>query len=71
MPADVIAGRYKGIMAKEELEKFRAWSEKGDEIVEPPEWCGEAVAKLAIGQCKGGKSGEILYHDEHVPREKS
>ncbi|CAO2655024.1 Nn.00g117570.m01.CDS01 [Neocucurbitaria sp. VM-36] len=68
MPEDVIAGKYKGIMADHEIERFRIWNEMGDEMVEPPEWCGEAVAKLALGLFEGGKSGETLYYDEHVPK---
>ncbi|KAF2029670.1 NAD(P)-binding protein [Setomelanomma holmii] len=40
---------YDGIMAKHEIEKFKIWDRMGDEMVEPPEWCGEAVAKLALG----------------------
>ncbi|KAF2660928.1 NAD(P)-binding protein [Lophiostoma macrostomum CBS 122681] len=68
MPEDVINGKYKGIMADHEIERFRIWNEIGDEMVEPPKWCGEAVAKLALGLFAGGKSGETLYYDEHVPR---
>ncbi|KAK3202662.1 hypothetical protein GRF29_154g339786, partial [Pseudopithomyces chartarum] len=49
MPKDVIAGKYKGIMADHEIERFRIWNEIGDQMVEPPEWCGDAVAKLALG----------------------
>jgi NAD(P)-dependent dehydrogenase (short-subunit alcohol dehydrogenase family) len=61
-------GRYDGVMADHELERFRVWEGMGDEMVEPPQWCGEAVAKLALGLFEGGKSGETLYYDEHVPR---
>ncbi|OAL54560.1 NAD(P)-binding protein [Pyrenochaeta sp. DS3sAY3a] len=68
MPEDVIAGKYDGVMADHEVERFRIWDEMGDEMVEPPEWCGEAVAKLALGLFEGGKSGETLYYDEHVPK---
>jgi NAD(P)-dependent dehydrogenase (short-subunit alcohol dehydrogenase family) len=67
MPQDVIAGKYEGIMADHEIEKFRVWNEIGDEMVEPPEWCGEAVAKLALGLYPGGRSGESLEYDVHVP----
>ena len=67
MPKDVIAGRYRGVMADHECERFREWSELGDAIVEPAAWCGVAVAKLAIGKVAGGRSGEVLYYDEHVP----
>jgi len=68
MPQDVIAGKYRGVMADHEIERFSIWNQMGDEMVEPPEWCGEAVAKLALGLFEGGKSGETLYYDEHVPR---
>jgi short-subunit dehydrogenase len=68
MPEDVIAGVYKGVMANHEVERFRIWDSMGDEMVEPPKWCGEAVAKLALGLFEGGKSGETLYYDEHVPK---
>ncbi|KAK7188039.1 hypothetical protein DPSP01_011925 [Paraphaeosphaeria sporulosa] len=67
MPEDIIAGKYKGVMADHEIEKFRVWNEIGDEMVEPPEWCGEAVGKLALGLYPGGKSGESLDYDIHVP----
>ena len=67
MPEDVIAGKYKGIMAEHEIEKFRIWDQIGDQMVEPPEWCGEAVAKLALGLYAGGRSGETLDYDVHVP----
>lgn len=33
MPEDVIAGKYKGIMADHEIERFRIWNEMGDEMV--------------------------------------
>jgi NAD(P)-dependent dehydrogenase (short-subunit alcohol dehydrogenase family) len=67
LPEDVIAGKYKGVMADHEIERFRVWSEMGGEVIEPPEWCGEAVAKLAIGLYEGGRSGDTLYYDVHVP----
>lgn len=67
MPVDVIAGKYRGIMADHEIERFRAWNEIGDSMVEPASLCGEAVAKLALGLYCGGKSGETLCYDEHVP----
>ncbi|CAN9220702.1 unnamed protein product [Alternaria alternata] len=44
------------------------WDEMGDEMVEPPELCGDAIAKLALGLFEGGKSGETLYYYEHIPR---
>jgi hypothetical protein len=68
MPEDVVKGKFKGVMADHEVERFRIWGEMGDEMVEPPEWCGEAVGKLALGLWEGGKSGGTLYYDEHVPR---
>ncbi|KNG48888.1 flavin-binding monooxygenase-like protein [Stemphylium lycopersici] len=64
----LVEGKYKNIMADHEIERFRIWDDVGDEMVEPPELCGEAVAKLALGLFEGGKSGETLYYDEHVPR---
>lgn len=68
MPEDIIAGKYKGVMADHEVERFRIWDEIGDQMVEPAQWCGEAVAKLAVGLFAGGRSGEVLYYDEHVPK---
>ncbi|KAI8942845.1 hypothetical protein NX059_000885 [Plenodomus lindquistii] len=68
MPEDVINGEYKGIMADHEIEKFRTWDEQGDPMVEPPEWCGKAIAKLALGLVEGKANGEMGYYDEHVPR---
>ena len=67
MPEDVIAGKFKGIMADHEIERFRLWNEIGDEFVEPASWCGEAVAKLAVGLFIGGPSGSVMNYDEHVP----
>lgn len=67
MSEDVIAGKFKGVMADHEIERFRNWNAIGDEMVEPPAWCGEAVAKLALGLFLGGKSGETLDYDVHVP----
>jgi NAD(P)-dependent dehydrogenase (short-subunit alcohol dehydrogenase family) len=64
----LVEGRYRGVMADHEIERFRIWDEMGDEMMEPPELCGEAVAKLALGLFEGGRSGETLYYDEHVPR---
>jgi NAD(P)-dependent dehydrogenase (short-subunit alcohol dehydrogenase family) len=66
MSEDVIAGEYEGIMADHEVERFKAWNEIGDEMIEPPQWCGEAVAKLATGLFEGGSSGKTLYYDAHV-----
>jgi hypothetical protein len=68
MPEDIIAGAYRGVMADHEVERFRIWDGMGDEMVEPPEWCGEAVAKLALGLFEGANSGETKYYDEHVPK---
>lgn len=68
MPEDVIAGKFQGIMADHEIERFRVWDEMGDSMVEPPEWCGAAVARLALGLVEGGRSGETLSYDVHVPR---
>lgn len=71
MPQDIYEGKFKGIMADEEIELFKGWSEKGEDFVEPPEWCGQAVAKLVVGEVDGGKSGETLYYDVHVPGTKT
>lgn len=68
MVEDLVRGVYRGAMADHEVERFRIWDGMGDEMIEPPEWCGEAVAKLALGLFEGGKSGETLYYNEHVPR---
>ncbi|KAH7088745.1 hypothetical protein FB567DRAFT_317342 [Paraphoma chrysanthemicola] len=59
---------YEDVMAKHELERFKIWDRMGEEMVEPPEWCAEAVAKLGLGLFEGGKSGETKYYDEHVPK---
>jgi len=68
MVEGLVRGEHRGVMADHEVERFRIWDEMGEGMVEPPEWCGEAVAKLALGLFEGGKSGEMLYYDEHVPR---
>lgn len=64
----LMQGTYQGVMADHEIERFKTWDKMGDELVQPPEWCGKAVAKLALGLYEGGKSGETLYYDEHVPK---
>ena len=64
----LVEGRYQGVMADHEIERFMIWDEMGDEMVEPPELCGDAIAKLALGLFEGGKSGETLYYYEHIPR---
>lgn len=33
MPEDVIAGKYDGVMADHEVERFRIWDGMGDEMV--------------------------------------
>jgi hypothetical protein len=66
MPEDVIAGKYKGIMADHEIERFRLWNKEGDEFVEPVEWVGEAVARLATGKFMGKESGWVGDYDVHV-----
>ncbi|KAH7395342.1 hypothetical protein DE146DRAFT_659831 [Phaeosphaeria sp. MPI-PUGE-AT-0046c] len=68
MAEDVVKGHYRGVMADHEVERFRIWDNMGEEMIEPPEWCGEAVAKLVLGLFEGGKSGETLSYDEHVPK---
>jgi hypothetical protein len=68
MTEDLIAGGHRGIMADHEIERFRVWDVMGDDMIEPPEWCGEAVAKLALGLVEGGKSGATMSYDEHVPK---
>jgi hypothetical protein len=68
MTEDMIVGSYRGVMADHEVEKFRVWDRMGNEMIEPPEWCGKAVAKLALGLEEGGKSGVTMGYDEHVPR---
>lgn len=68
MPESVIKGKYRGIMADHEVERFKMWGKMGEERIEPPEWCGEAVAKLVLGFFEGGKSGETMFYDEHVPK---
>jgi hypothetical protein len=68
MTEDMISGGYRGVMADHEIEKFRVWDGLGDGMIEPPEWCGEAVAKLALGLVEGGKSGVTMGYNEHVPR---
>lgn len=70
MAEDLVQGKYKGVMADHEIERFRLWDEIGDAMVEPPEWCAEAVAKLAMGLFVGLRSGEAGDYDLHVPRAK-
>jgi hypothetical protein len=33
MPEDVVKGRYRGVMANHEVERFRIWDEVGDEMI--------------------------------------
>lgn len=66
MPADVVAGKYAGIMAEEEVQRFRDFA-KSSFTYEPAAWCGEAVARLASGSQPGGRTGKVLYYEEHVP----
>jgi hypothetical protein len=33
MSEDVIKGRYRGVMANHEVERFRIWEEMGDEMI--------------------------------------
>lgn len=63
----LVEGKYNGVMAVHEIERFRIWDDAGEGMIEPPELCGDAVAKLALGLYEGGRSGETLYYDEHVP----
>jgi NAD(P)-dependent dehydrogenase (short-subunit alcohol dehydrogenase family) len=67
MAQDLVDGKYKGVMADHEVERFRLWNEIGDEFVEPAEWCAEAVAKLAVGKFIGKESGWVGDYDVHVP----
>lgn len=48
MPEDVIAGRFKDIMADDEIQRFKDWSAQGDKVVEPAEWCGEVGLSTLI-----------------------
>ncbi|KIV96853.1 hypothetical protein PV10_00669 [Exophiala mesophila] len=66
MPADVVAGKYAGIMAEAEIQRFRDFA-KDSSTFEPAAWCGEAVARLAYGSQMGGNTGKVLYYEEHVP----
>ncbi|KAL5117908.1 hypothetical protein ACEQ8H_004227 [Pleosporales sp. CAS-2024a] len=68
MIADVVGGKFKGIMADHEVERYRLWGQAGAGMIDPPERCGEAVAKLARGLYEGGKSGETLDYEDHVPK---
>lgn len=67
MPQDVIAGKYKDIMYDEEIRRFQDWAKQGDTVVEPAEWCAEAVAKVALGETKIRETGRVAYYDEFVP----
>lgn len=64
---DILGGKFKGIMFAEEMERFKRWEQEGTKGIEPPEWCATAVAKLALGEVKGGDSGEVKYYYELVP----
>jgi len=68
MVEDLVQGGYKGVMADHERERFKTWNRMGEDMVEPPEWCGKAVAKLALGLFEGGENGRTLGYNEHVPR---
>ncbi|EXJ90304.1 hypothetical protein A1O1_03403 [Capronia coronata CBS 617.96] len=66
MPAEVIRGRYDGIMTPDEVALFQARAKDGVTL-EPAAWCAEAVARLAVGFAQGGESGRVMYYDQHVP----
>lgn len=63
MPDDVIAGKYKGIMMDEEIERFVNWDREGS--IEPPEWCANAVARICTGVVDVSGSGECRYYYEY------
>ena len=56
--------RYDDVMWPEEAEEYKERIESGD--VEPPDWCGEACARLAAGKEEGLK-GKIANYWEHAP----
>jgi NAD(P)-dependent dehydrogenase (short-subunit alcohol dehydrogenase family) len=64
MPVDALAGKSKGIMSEEDMKIFTGLE------VEPAEWCGVVVAKLAAGLERGLESGEIANYGEHIPRDR-
>ncbi|KAF2709054.1 NAD(P)-binding protein, partial [Pleomassaria siparia CBS 279.74] len=67
MAKDLIEAKYKDVMADHEIERFRVWDAIGDAMVEPPEWCADAVAELATGRWAGLASGSVGNYDLHVP----
>lgn len=64
MAEPMIQGTYHHVMFPEEKAKYLHWVEKG--VIEGPEWCGEACAKLSVGAAQGLK-GKTAYYSVHVP----
>ncbi|EXJ94379.1 hypothetical protein A1O1_02773 [Capronia coronata CBS 617.96] len=65
MPAEIIAGKFTGIMTDDEVQKFRNWDKLGE--IEPPEWCANAVAKLAARDIPVWTNGVCRYYYEYDP----
>jgi NAD(P)-dependent dehydrogenase (short-subunit alcohol dehydrogenase family) len=63
--ANMIAGKYKGIMRDDEIEKFLVWEKEGNKV-EPPEWCGTAVGMMAADTVEGTSHGMLEYYDQQV-----
>jgi NAD(P)-dependent dehydrogenase (short-subunit alcohol dehydrogenase family) len=60
----LIDRKYDNILWPEEAANYKRWIDGGK--VEGPEWCGEACAKLAVGQAQG-IVGKIARYCDHVP----
>lgn len=59
----VLNADTEGIMRPDEVQKFVDWDRNGD--MDPPVWCAEATAKLAVGKADRDVAGRVQYFYEY------
>ena len=64
-----VDGKYAGIMKDDEVRKFIDWHKNNE--IEPPEWCANAVAKMAARSILVEGTGQTRYYHEYDPDFKS
>jgi hypothetical protein len=67
MSEGLLAGKFDGVMLPQEAQRYRDWLAGG--AAEPPDYCADAVAQLAVGKVQGLK-GETASYSKHVPSTK-
>jgi NAD(P)-dependent dehydrogenase (short-subunit alcohol dehydrogenase family) len=67
MSEGLLAGKFDNVMLPEEAQRYRDWLANG--AAEPPDYCADAVAQLAVGVAEGLK-GETASYSKHVPSTK-